>query len=141
MEPTVKDRPEEILKSILSLSWKEAREYISLLNNSDICCCDWQITDSYSNGQVKNLYDIVEGLSLCNYEFFEEMEDVQDNNVIAKSGWPLFDTTYRATPEDLEDIKLIAKDKPEFIIWYFCNVQKEGITNGYRLWEELQDII
>lgn len=137
----VKDRPEDILKNILSSSWEVAQEYISLLNSDNIYCCDWQITDSCNNRQIRNLYDIVEGLSLHNYEFFEEIEDVQVDNEMAKSGWPLFDTTYRATPEDLEDIKLIAKDKPEFIIWYFCNVQKEGITNGYRLWEELQDII
>lgn len=141
MELTIKDRPEEILNNILSLSWKVAQEYISLLNSNNICCCDWQITNSYDNGQIRNLYDIVEGLSLHNYEFFEEMEDVQVDNKTAKSGWPLFDTTYRATPEDFEDIKLIAKDKPEFIIWYFCNVQKESVTSGYRLWKKLQDII
>lgn len=119
--------PTVLLQTIIDVSWEAAAFYIETIKQLECCNDDWKLSDDYENKEIRNIHTLRKIMksvkcSYLNKEVFKEsIQSLYDKG----GGNPTLDSQVIQTEgvlEDvLKDIKTLAVDKPEAVLWFFLN--------------------
>lgn len=119
--------PAVLLQTIIDVSWEAAVSYIETIKQLECCNDDWKLSDDYENKEIRNIHTLRKitksvKCSYLNKEVFKEsIQSIYDK------GWDHLALDLQviqikgALADVLKDIKILAVDKPEAVLWFFLN--------------------
>lgn len=136
--------PAVLLQTIIDISWEAAAFYIETIKQLECCNDDWKLSDDYENKEIRNIHTLRKIVKYAKYSYLDKEVFKESIQSIYDKDWdhPALNSQViqmeGALADIFKDIKTLAVDKPEAVLWFFLN--SESPAERRTLHELLQGL-